>query len=461
MGALNTLSELPMAFKADFNRGRWTDVRNHDDRNRFAWRAASLDHTFDGDVRLCEMPGDLGKHAGLIDDLESQIKLGRSRVLRGWPGGLELRGRSTKRGPDRAPCDIQQIRDHCRRRRRLARASALEEERPRLARICNDGIEGAVDIRKRRTLFDHRGMDALIDTFGTLARYAQELDAIAEFARKRDVFRRYIFDPADRNVSEAWCDAKGKRGEQHEFVRRIPAADIKTRIRFRKSHALSVAEHFAKRPSGRFHLRENEIAGAVKDSANSADPVRDQTFPQRLDDGDAACDRCLEFEGDAATLGRECKLSAVARQQRFVGSNNVFSGFKRGLHQIKRDAVLAADQLHNDIGVRSCERERIVAPGQARKMRRPTLAAVACGNKRDRDFTPGPARVILGAILQNAHDTVAHRAQAGDGDLKRRLHGVGASDVFAFLCLRCLVDEPDVAALPVIPGVAASAAVCR
>src|SRR5207248_1939378 len=106
-------------------------------------------------------------------------------------------------------------------------------------------------------------------------------------------------------------------------------------------------------------LRQNEIAGAVENSANGADAMGSETLAQCLDDGNAAGGGGFEFECHASALGAFGEIGTVAGQQRLVGAEYVFARVQRGTNEIERNAVVAADQFDNNIRVRTREVERV------------------------------------------------------------------------------------------------------
>ena len=59
------------------------------------------------------------------------------------------------------------------------------------------------------------------------------------------------------------------------------------------------------------HPREDVIAGSVQDAVDAADRIAGQALAQRLDDGNAAGDRCFEIEKNARFLCHFGEFDAV------------------------------------------------------------------------------------------------------------------------------------------------------
>jgi hypothetical protein len=158
-------------------------------------------------------------------------------------------------------------------------------------------------------------VNALVDAVGTLPRHAQKFDAITELARRRDVFGRHTRDALNRDLVEAGSDAESQRCKQREFVRRVVTTDVEAGIGFGKAESLRLGEHFWKCAAGRLHLGQDEIAGAVQDSAHRAHAMRDETLAQCLDDRNAAGGGGFEFERYAFAFGEFGEIGAMAREQ--------------------------------------------------------------------------------------------------------------------------------------------------
>ncbi len=72
--------------------------------------------------------------------------------------------------------------------------------------------------------------------------------------------------------------------------------DVESRVGLGVAQRLRLGENLAEVAPGRFHRREDVIAGAVEDAVNPLDPVRGGAFAQPLDHRDAARHRGLELE---------------------------------------------------------------------------------------------------------------------------------------------------------------------
>ncbi len=185
----------------------------------------------------------------------------------------------------------------------------------------------------------------------------EELDAVAELGRERDILGRDGLDPLDMHTREIDLDAEGERDKKRELVRGIDAADIEGRIGFGVAALLRLLQDIGERPSGRAHLGQDEIAGAVQDAVEPVDAVADKGLADRLDDGDAAGDRRLEIERDMFGFRDPREGHAMARQKRLVGGDDRLAVFEGARHEGARRVALPAHQLDDDVDIGSA-RER-------------------------------------------------------------------------------------------------------
>ncbi len=177
-----------------------------------------------------------------------------------------------------APRDIADVGDHGRRGGVAAGAGADQGEFANRVRIDGDGVGHAHDLRDRGGARDHRGMDALLDPGRRALGDAQELDAVAEIGRHRQIERRDLGDALDIDRVRVDRHPQGEAGEQRQLVGGVVALDVEGRVRLRVTQALRVREAFGEGQSLRLHSREDVVAGAVEDARDARDDVAGERF---------------------------------------------------------------------------------------------------------------------------------------------------------------------------------------
>ena len=148
--------------------------------------------------------------------------------------------------------------------------------------------------------------------------------------------------------------------------------------------------------------------------------IAGQRFPQRLDDRNAAGDRRLEAERDAASpRPAAASASAVMGQQRLVGGDDGLAGRERRLDSRLALSVRAADQLDDAIHLPGArQRHGVVEPLERQRYRRRDPAR---GRGRETAVTrisrPQRAAIAPRALRSAECDRrSADGAEAGDAD---------------------------------------------
>ena len=142
-------------------------------------------------------------------------------------------------------------------------------------------------------------------------------------------------------------------------MRGVVALDVEGRVGLGVAQLLRVLEALGKRDALVAHAGEDVVAGAVHDAVDARDAGRAEPLAQRLDHRDAAGHRRLEAELGARFLGQPGERHAVPGKQRLVGGDHRAADLERGLHRGERRAVLAADQLDEEVdAVRFGQRHR-------------------------------------------------------------------------------------------------------
>jgi len=169
-------------------------VRHQHHRDRLARRPAALQHALEADARVAQRCRHVGDHTGPVHHHQPQVvgaDMGGHRHGR-QVGEHRRLGAPNRRGPTTPQVD--QVRDHCARRRAGTGAPALQHHPANEIALRHHGVEHAVDPGDRRGLRHHAGMHPALDPDVGPPRDAQQLDAIAELIGERDIERR---DSAD------------------------------------------------------------------------------------------------------------------------------------------------------------------------------------------------------------------------------------------------------------------------
>src|SRR5579875_3739862 len=127
-------------------------------------------------------------------------------------------------------------------------------------------------------------MHARFDPGLMLSCDAEELDAIAELASKRDVERGNVPNAFDIYRIKSDRPAEGKRRQDRQLVRRVDSTHVKARIGLGIAELLRLGQHFGELSAALAHCGENVVAGSVQDAGDAGNAVARQSFAQRLDD---------------------------------------------------------------------------------------------------------------------------------------------------------------------------------
>ncbi len=247
---------------------------------------------------------------------------------------------------------------------------------------------------------------------------AQVLDPVTQFAGIAHVFRQDAGDALDVDRIEAQRHAEGERGQDHQLVGGINALHVEGRIGLGVTQQLCLDQDIGEVAALVAHLAENEIAGAVDDAGQPADPVCGKAFAQRLDDGNAAGHRGLVGQGDAACAGDGEQLVPTAGDQRLVGGDHLFTVGDGGEYQLA-GGLDAADQLHQhvDRGIAG-NFEDVVGEGDRAEI---GLGPRAAGTDlHDLDLAATALGQHAGVAPQHLERAAADGAKAAETDSHRR-----------------------------------------
>ena len=217
------------------------------------------------------------------------------------------------------------VRRHRRSGRVCPSTAALQHEIAYKISLHDDGVEHAIGVRNRRALGHEGGIDALLNAFRMGDGNAEQLDLVAHVAGIADVIQGDGLDALDLDSAEIYLRAESQRCDHRQFVSRIKAADIESRIGFGVAQVLCFLQNFGEAPALIGHLGEDVVASAVHDAEELGNTVADQAFAQRLDDGNAARNGGLEIQRNALGLGGAGQCSTMMGQQGLVGGDDMLA----------------------------------------------------------------------------------------------------------------------------------------
>jgi len=242
----------------------------------------------------------------------------------------------------------------------------------------------------------------------------QQFDPVAELVGVTEVFQREIADAFDMDRVHPEPAAVGQRGEDRGLVRGVEAVDVERRIRFGITELLRVGEHGVERGALILHPGEDVVAGAVHDSVNPVDPVRDQSFAERFDDRNAARHARFVADVDAGLFRRVENLLAVQGEEGFVGGHDMFPGGD-GVEDELAGERGAADKFDDD--VRSGDRFGGVGSQKFPRYRdTPVGSSVEIGDTGQNEFDAGAFGDDFAVLEDVLRDSGTDRAESDNTD---------------------------------------------
>ena len=126
-------------------------------------------------------------------------------------------------------------------------------------------------------------------------------------------------------------------------------------------------------------------------------------------------------------LGAPREPQSVLGDQRLVGGDDVLVAAKRGLDDIERDPVGAADQLDDGVDFRiGGHRGGVLVPAHRRQIDAAVAPPVASRGGGDDDAAAGAQADRFGLPFEQLDGRGADRAEPGNGDLQGWLHRFGS-----------------------------------
>ena len=238
----------------------------------------------------------------------------------------------------------------------------------------------------------------------------QVFDPVAQFAGVSDVSGRDSTDALRVNPFELQRHTERDGSEDGQFMRRIDAFDVESRISLRITLALRFVQHGLEFARVFAHFRKHVVAGSVDDAGQPLDIVASQAFADRLDNGNTASHSALESDHHTTFARRREYLVPVQGDQGLVCGNHVFALFDRRHHQGQR-RVLAADQFDHDrdVGIT----HHVPGIGTYASLSKPQRLGALLVARRvgDHNAASGASRYFLGVTLQHGDGSTTHGSQ--------------------------------------------------
>ena len=266
-------------------------------------------------------------------------------------------------------------------------------------------------------------MDALFEPVLGQAGDAEQLDAEAQLVREADIEPRDVTDALGINAVGVDRSAEGEARQDRQLVRGIDAVDVEARISLGITELLRLGQHLGEFPPAVAHCRQDVVRCAVEDAVDPRHAVAGKALAQCLDNRDPAGDGGLEGERDAGLLGAPGKARSVLGDQRLIGGDDVLAASQRGLDDVERDSIGAADQLDDRIDFRIGRHGGgVLVPAHRRQIDAAVAPPVAGRGRDDDDAASGAQTDRFGLPLQKLDGRGADRAEPGNGDLQGWLH---------------------------------------
>lgn len=187
--------------------------------------------------------------------------------------------------------------------------------------------------------------------------------------------------------------------------------DVECRIGLRIAQGLGVAEDIRKAPTLVAHFGKNEVTGTIDDAGQPLHGVACEALPDRLDDRNASSDSGFKGYHESFFPGLGEDFISVKRNERLVGSYNVFAVLQ-GLENQFAGRINPADQFDDDVDFRVIDdTEGVARQVDALDVTNSRARQVSCGCRVDLDGPAGAAGDLTCVSLQHADCAAAHCAK--------------------------------------------------
>ena len=227
--------------------------------------------------------------------------------------------------------------------------ATVEEGFSKVIPFDRDGIEDAVD-GGQDVLFGKEGwlgadLDVSVLAF---VDEGEEFDHVTQFGGKADIERGHLLDAADVDFLGINDESMGEGSEKDGLVSRVPTVDVEGFVSFGIAEFLGFLEGFGVSEAGLGHALKDVVGGSVDDSGNGFDPISNERFLDRFDDGNASGHGSLQVNGRVVLLGKSEKRASALGEKGFVSGHDGLPGFERGFDEVV-GRIGSADEFHDNI----------------------------------------------------------------------------------------------------------------
>ena len=391
---------------------------NHDGHTGKVGLGLLLDDGLDADRVHCEYPGDIGQHAGPVQNMDAQV-IGRGNLVHGKYRNigqgirLECQVRHAVLGV-RGECanHIHQVRHDGGPGRLGACTRAIVQAGSQGICLDHHGIHHAVHVCDQAPLRDQGRVYTQFKTPVRAPCDPQVLDPVAEFRGIGNILAGDLGNPFGVDLVQLQRHTESHRGQDRELVRGIGTLDVESRVGLGIPQPLRILERGIEIPAPVSHFGQYEIAGAVDDPGQPLDGIGGKPLTQGLDDGDAAGHGRFKSHGHPLLLCTLKNFIAVVCNQRLVGRHHMLAVINGLEHQLP-GLLRTAHQLQHDVYVRIADHlVCILGQGQRGDVTGTRLFHIAYTRHGNPDTAARPACNFIRIARQDACRPGTYRTQA-------------------------------------------------
>ncbi len=240
-------------------------------------------------------------------------------------------------------------------RRHAAGSLAVEHQRTGGLGLNEHGVERTahagerVLVRHQRRVHPDDDPRLALAVRGSALGHREQLDHVAGLGRPGHVLRGDRGDALPVHICRAHPGVEGEGGQDRHLRGGVVGLDVRRGVGLGVALLLRLLDGLAELLTGRGHLVQHVVGGAVDDPQHPGDPVPGEGLADRTDQRDGAADGGLEVQVDPGCLGGRVQGRPVLAQQLLVrGDDRCATGDGLQLHGPGR--LQTADQLDHDVG---------------------------------------------------------------------------------------------------------------